>query len=334
MAGNTFIRINKITTLTGLNKVCEHNTRHEGERTPSHIDTNRGHLNEVLIGTMDDNFSEMYKTEINSSDYCRTHKIRKDAVIAVEAEIYYPGNVNNGKELNRWKELTTEFVCKRFGKENVKNVVMHMDESRPHIHAVFIPMYENKKGEKRLSCSHFISGPAELSKLQTEYANYIKELGYKRGVKFSGATHQEMKKVHTVVHQAFSNEPPEIRANESAKEYRERISEEWRDLYAKGAILENEKTRNGDMRNVNVRKDKLLEEKDKSIDTLQQKNIQLQDELYEYKKKDYLLQHGLKIHPKKDELKPLIDELTTNLTKEALDDIEKNNIDLENLLNE
>lgn len=332
MAGYTCVRVAPIKSLGGLKKSCEHNTRKEGEKTPAHINKDKMNLNQMLVGTWEDNFVKMCKDEINASAYYETHDVRKNAVYGMEVEIHYPGDKNDDKEkIDKWASMTAEWIQNNFGKDNVKNIVLHMDEAQPHIHAVAIPMYENEKGDRKLSYYHFIDGPSELSRLQTNYATYIKELGFSRGIKASPANHQDMKKVHDIIHKAFSKEPPEIKKGENVEQYRERIKTEWQELYAKTAILENEKIRDGDIKKVDVKKDNLIDNLRVELDAAQVNLIKLQEENHEYKKREYLIEHGIAIS-RVENLRILVDDLKCSLIEDAERDLREKHIYLDELL--
>ena len=331
MAEYTCMRIQPINSLKALGRICEHNTRKEGERTPFHVDKDRMDQNKMLVGTWNDDFVAMYKNEIRSSAYYDTHEVRKNAVYAFEVEIHYPGNVNDKEKLDKWTDLTKSWICDTFGKDNVKNVVLHMDEATPHIHAVAVPMYENEKGEKKLAYSQFVKGPVHLRSLQTDYAECVKDLGFVRGIKNSPAHHQELKDVHTVVHKAFSKEAPEIKKGESIEQYRTRISGEWRDMYAKAAILENNTMRNGDIRKTASRKDEIVNGLREDINALQKTIAGMQEELNTYKKKEYLINHGIEISPNEN-MKKLIDDLESSLIEDAERDLEQKHINIDDVL--
>ena len=143
-------------------------------------------------------------------------KIRSDAVIAYEIEASYPGdmvwsmtdkdgniipvpdeiditpeNVNNYfkmpkdmKEFNEWKNATVEFINDRYGSKNIMSISVHMDEDEPHIHAIGLPIIENDD-KVRLSYKEISGGRRGLAELQTDYANHVEHLGYKRGEFFS-----------------------------------------------------------------------------------------------------------------------------------------------------
>ena len=342
MAGYTFFHTLPISSVRELAERGEHNLRQEGERTPEHIDKERMDENRILVGSWDDDIVSQYRDEIRNSEYYATHDVRKNAIVGGELLFNYPGGPDdkNQRRMDEWVETTKEWVLKNFGQENVKSIVLHMDEATPHIHALFIPMYENAKGDRKLSYSKYIDGPAHLGRLQTDYADSLENLGFKRGVKYSPARNQTLKEVHTVIHKAFGQDAPEIAmvknkfgkdVPETAEQYRERVNQEWKELYAKASILENDMTRSGDIREAASRKDRTIEELQNNIEQLQTTVAGLEGELYEHRKRDQLIRHGIEISPDKN-MKDLVDRLENTLIEDATRDYEKNNVNIDDIL--
>jgi hypothetical protein len=81
------------------------------------------------------------------------------------------------------------FVQKRFGKENVVGFALHQDEITPHIHCVVVPVTANG----RLSCRDVFS-PTSLRQLQTDYAEAMQPHGLTRGIHYSTARHEDVRR--------------------------------------------------------------------------------------------------------------------------------------------
>lgn len=82
-------------------------------------------------------------------------------------------------------EDATKFFCDRYGKENIINATVHMDEATPHMHIGVVPV--TKDG--RLSAKTLFT-PIELKQLQTDFARLVgAKYGLERGVEGSEATH-------------------------------------------------------------------------------------------------------------------------------------------------
>ena len=43
-------------------------------------------------------------------------------------------------EIERWAKDIYGFVCREFGEENVASFIVHLDETGPHAHCVFVPL--------------------------------------------------------------------------------------------------------------------------------------------------------------------------------------------------
>lgn len=122
---------------------------------------------------------------------------RKDAVQAVEFVMSASPEFWKGKTINEiteWGNSSVNFIHKKFGKENVLNVSLHLDESNPHIHLILTPITP----DGRLSCKDLLGGKAKLSKLQTDYANHMAKYGLKRGIEKSNAKHTTIKQFYTL----------------------------------------------------------------------------------------------------------------------------------------
>lgn len=81
-------------------------------------------------------------------------------------------------------EDCTDFFCDKYGKENVISVVVHEDETTPHMHLNFVPIVNGKL------CSKDLFNKKKLSILQTEFYEVVgKKYGLKRGKEGSQAKH-------------------------------------------------------------------------------------------------------------------------------------------------
>ncbi len=43
-------------------------------------------------------------------------------------------------EIEQWAKDVYGFVCREFGEENVASFIVHLDETGPHAHCVFVPL--------------------------------------------------------------------------------------------------------------------------------------------------------------------------------------------------
>lgn len=124
----------------------------------SQIYPDRSDRNEVMHGSgnvLDDVKAAEAAIEI------RGHKRDSDApyltmVLSASPEFFRPAGGPAGSEIDTkedaarvkaWKERNLAFLKERFGADLV-SVVYHGDETTPHIHAVIIPTYERRPGQR------------------------------------------------------------------------------------------------------------------------------------------------------------------------------------------
>ena len=139
-------------------------------------------------------------------------KVRKNAVLAVEHLItaspevfgYKVRDTKGKKELygnvDAWKEFETsaqKWLFERYGRENVVNFTVHKDESTPHIHAVVVPILDNK-----LNCRAYLGGREKMSEMQTSFAQAVEHIGLQRGIEGSKAKHMELKEFYGITEEA------------------------------------------------------------------------------------------------------------------------------------
>jgi hypothetical protein len=124
-------------------------------------------------------------------------RLRSDAVRAVE--LVLTGSPEafardaTGRALDvrgkPWVQDNLDFVRERFGPKNVVSFTLHQDEVTPHIHAVVVPI----TADGRLS-SRDVFSPMSLRQLQTDYAKAMEPHGLERGIKYSTAIHEDVRR--------------------------------------------------------------------------------------------------------------------------------------------
>lgn len=124
-------------------------------------------------------------------------RLRGDAVRAVELvltaspDAFPRGADHRAVDLrdSAWVRDNLDFVRQRFGEKNVLGFNLHQDEITPHIHCVMVPVTP----DGRLSCRDVFS-PASLRQLQTDYAEAMKPHGLTRGIHYSTARHEDVRR--------------------------------------------------------------------------------------------------------------------------------------------
>ena len=118
---------------------------------------------------------------------------------------------------------------KRHG-DNVLSIVVHYDETTPHIHALVVPLDATGK----LNAKSFTNGRAAMRDMQTDYAKLVKHLGIERGTEGSRAQHTTTKQYQGELLKAIAGVAPEVPQHkwtlpekgglfESATEYQEKV---------------------------------------------------------------------------------------------------------------
>lgn len=299
----------------------------------SNADKNAQQMNETLIALQKGaNYYEAQRERIKELDYYKDHKIRKNAVLAYDVIMSYSSG--SGVDVDEWKKASVEWLQNTFnkagdGKNNVISAVLHMDEihddpeatgddvhNAPHIHAIVVPV----DNHNHLNASYYTDGVRTLAQLQDTYAQAMKDLGLKRGVRNSSARHEDMRKMYGRFNEAMEN-IPEPQPGESAQEYYERAKEDMQtanvrsmrniDDHFRDMQRRNDAGQQVQMNEVDIhfhQKEKYLEEQMKS------REKDLDEKEREIEKK----QNGLKkkIHDaqeKKDEIEREYQELQAQL---------------------
>ena len=110
----------------------------------------------------------------------------------------------NGK-LEDWCQDNIEWLRKTYGIDNVVSVVLHMDESTPHLHATVVPIVQTERQRKKKEqevkrtyrkktpaprlCADDIMSRANLKRYQNTYAEAMQKYGLQRGIEGSEAQH-------------------------------------------------------------------------------------------------------------------------------------------------
>jgi len=181
------------------------------ERTihPKNADSTRTHLNRELIQFPDGvtNRTQAIQHRLDTAGLKR--KIANNQVRAIR--ILLTGThedmmqiEKNGK-LEDWCQDNIEWLRKTYGIDNVVSVVLHMDESTPHLHATVVPIVQierqRKKKEQEVKrtyrkkapaprlCADDVMSRANLKRYQNTYAEAMQKYGLQRGIEGSEAQH-------------------------------------------------------------------------------------------------------------------------------------------------
>lgn len=231
--GYCFFSTEKVKSQGELTSKYIHNYR---QINVENADNSLLHLNEELLELGYDKngvpktYNDFFKERIDSLPYYKNHKIRKNAVHAIEVITTF--SKGEDIDIQSWKKKNVEWMQNTFNvakdkKSNIASIVYHADEpGNVHCHAIIVPIDENG----HLNASRFLDGSKKLSDLQTSYAKDMEEFGLERGLEGSQARHQDIKKYYAGLNRGIEVDPP--KENESALEYHNRILDQIQELQA------------------------------------------------------------------------------------------------------
>ena len=114
------------------------------------------------------------------------------------------GHLIRQPEIERWAKDVYGFVCREFGEENVASFIVHLDETGPHAHCVFVPL----TADGRLSSKEVLGGKNKfeakqhMRDLHTRLAEVNRKYGLDRGddIYETGARHRSTAEYNRDLH--------------------------------------------------------------------------------------------------------------------------------------
>jgi len=167
------------------------------------IDFSKTDLNYELHSRSQNSFYIAVQNRIKELNLKRA--VRKDAVVMVQALVTSEKGFFESiseKEQRRFFQDSYDFICKKYGHENIISATVHLDESTPHMHVNFVPVTEEGKlSAKSLFTRDVVDKATKkrvqgtLSLLQDEYYNQVaRKYGLERGTVGSQARHLDVEK--------------------------------------------------------------------------------------------------------------------------------------------
>lgn len=213
---NNILRTAKVKTRAQITASAEHNFR---LRDQHNIDKSRSHQNMVLVNDLGADLTKAQDLQEKLTDYYKKLGIneRKDNVLMMEFIVSASPDFFKGKklgEVKEWADKQTDFFRKKFG-DQLKIVVLHLDEKTPHLHFMIstehktIKQYKNRYGVKEVESWSLNARRYDkqfLVDLHTEHAKHNIELGLKRGVRGSMREHKSLKEFYKVVNKALNTD--------------------------------------------------------------------------------------------------------------------------------
>ena len=168
--------------LPGLYK---HNERKNTNYSNKDINKNNS-INNYSIKQCNTTYSKAIKQLIDENDLkCRITNYTNlvcEFIITSDKEFFDSIGEN---ETKRYFQTAYDFVAnyKNLGEKYILSAKVHMDESTPHLHLVFVPVVQKldkKSGNKinKIACSEYWKGKDSYKKLQDNFYQYITDNGF------------------------------------------------------------------------------------------------------------------------------------------------------------
>lgn len=152
-----------------------HNQRKTKKHSNEDIDVSRSYLNYDLVNGRTENFKTDIQNYINENKF-GDRAVRKDAVLINEwiitSDKLFFENLSSEKT-KEFFETAKDYFANKYGEENIRYAIVHMDETTPHMHMGIVPFDENKK----LSAKRLFNRES-LKKIQEELPQFLQEKGF------------------------------------------------------------------------------------------------------------------------------------------------------------
>ncbi|EKO3601242.1 plasmid recombination protein [Vibrio metschnikovii] len=233
-----------------LSQTDAHNYRRENY-SRSNIDSERTHLNRVCYRMYDDqslSIRQMIEKRIEELPPKERPRIvekgQNQTVVAVELVLqaspeFFEENPVSSEKFEEWVNLNVEHIKQKY-KENLLDIVLHLDEKTPHFHINVMPLERAVKNRRRtkqqlknnesagtytvynFNAKKLFSVNA-LRRNQDEFAKAVETLGIQRGIKHSKSKHTTIKEYHANIKRFLASNENKIKDKLSFKIEKPRI---------------------------------------------------------------------------------------------------------------
>lgn len=175
---------NEKLTRTEVNGKGTHNDRKAKNHTNKDIDPTKTNLNYYIKKnelTYTKEFDK-YLKENNVQGHLRSNSIIMCQMIFTSDQVFF--DKIGEKETKRYFDECYKFICnyKNLGEKNIISAVVHLDESVPHMHLMFVPVVHTKDKDgndiDKICARDFWKGRDSYRKLQDSYFNHVKSKGF------------------------------------------------------------------------------------------------------------------------------------------------------------
>ena len=336
-----------------------HNARRSKGHTNKDIDNGRTHLNFYCKKNEQTYIKEFDRIK---KEYDLKGHIRSNSIILCEMTITSDNEFFDKiglEETKRYFRESYEFVCnyKKLGEKYIVSAVVHLDETTPHMHLIYIPVIHTKDKEgkeiDKICARDFWRGRDSYRDLQNEFYKYITSKGFdlERGlpIEETGAKHQKIEELKKITN--FENtkkvlenvklelpEIPNINDIKLIKLNKEKVENEIikpkdeliQELYQDNITLHRELSKQAKVVN---EAEKYQKERDKIIADNKELNSKVKKIESEYKEKSNTL--DLKFDSRKRELEKEFEEKNYEMKyeyKSKICNLEKENNKLHKII--
>ena len=336
-----------------------HNARRSKGHTNKDIDNTRTHLNFYCKKNEQTYIKEFDRIK---KEYDLKGHIRSNSIILCEMMITSDNEFFDKiglEETKRYFKESYKFVCnyKNLGEKYIVSAVVHLDETTPHMHLIYIPVIHTKDKEgneiDKICARDFWRGRDSYRDLQNEFYKYITSKGFdlERGLQIeeTGAKHQKIEELKKITN--FENtkkvlenvklelpEIPNINDIKLIKLNKEKVENEIikpkdeliQELYQDNITLHRELSKQAKIVN---EAEKYQKERDKIIADNKELNSKVKKIESEYKEKSNTL--DLKFDSRKRELEKEFEEKNYEMKyeyKSKIRNLEKENNKLHKII--
>ncbi|MBM5037076.1 plasmid recombination protein, partial [Vibrio parahaemolyticus] len=215
------------------------------EYSRSNIDSERTHLNRVCYRMYDDqslSIRQMIEKRIEELPAKERPRIiekgQNQTVVAVELVLqaspeFFDENPVSSEKFEQWVNLNVEHIKQKY-KDNLLDIVLHLDEKTPHFHINVMPLERAEKNRRRTDQQIKNNESAgtytiynfnakklfsvnELRRNQDEFAKAVSELGIQRGIKNSKSKHTTIKEYHANIKRFLATNENKVKEKLSFK---------------------------------------------------------------------------------------------------------------------
>jgi hypothetical protein len=197
--------IKKINSKVQLRNAVRHNKREIAKElgAAAHIDAAKIHLNYSLTGSSDGiPIFNRVKNAIDSYEKNTKRAIRRDAVIAIEI-LFSVSAANSDVDLQQYFQDCLRWSKSEFAPAELLSADVHLDESNPHMHAIFLCVTK----------THLVA--SALAGYKTKYRHrledFFRKVGEKHGLELPPPTmsriNRELVAKQVIDHIDYSNDP-------------------------------------------------------------------------------------------------------------------------------